>query len=584
MFIEISLQEHKAKQYETRLLALKAGTSATLFEHVFTAPHLPRHIFVLASPVTIGEVVRRVSLPFPRVIPRHEWGNSLDTVPWTQPRIFPLGSFVKILESGTYCGDLGYVMAIDFTGDESVHAPLSAIIPTPHAVVIAVVPRIRIERSSPKAPVVGEARTLAIQEQIVAAYQAQSRQVEEVVEAMREKVRVASLRQELMKEKDDLVWSHAQSKKEIEKELVDLVARNTKSKKDLEKELRQASSLRSSMIKNELQDLQSEIMSMQQSASERIATEISTYEPQLESIRSRIDAIPSPPDVSRRRRPPQALFDYGSVEKAAPGHCLPFTYTGEDIFEFANDLGSCFDRPAIVTSATTHQPVVGANLQTLWSLDTIVSPLDNESIFFYQGRMFLRGLELVPIYDNRALEVAHPNIQDLEPFIQSQFDQLRINRLFSALHWQHGDKLTYNDDRVTWYYLREVLWKDQTVRARKINPSFGDTNLDDGTSGLDDVNLHLRWTKRAFQVGDSVEVTFGPHKGMSGAITTVTDQMVTILTANFVEVSKAYHSLKDYRLTFCGAVDPLSRFYPKLYNHYVGRQFVCRRHCRCDRR
>ena len=46
-----------------------------------------------------------------------------------------------------------------------------------------------------------------------------------------------------------------QTKKEIEKEVADLVDHNTKSKKDLEKELRVTSSLRKSIIKEELEGL-----------------------------------------------------------------------------------------------------------------------------------------------------------------------------------------------------------------------------------------------------------------------------------------------------------------------------------------
>ena len=124
---------------EAQLHALKFSTSAEpLLEHVLTAPHLPRHIFVLVSPITIAEVVRRFSLPFPRVIPHDEWGNHLDAVPWTQHRRYPLGFFIKVLESGTYHGDLGYVLAIDFKDDGFLDQ--SVILPMPKSIVITVVP------------------------------------------------------------------------------------------------------------------------------------------------------------------------------------------------------------------------------------------------------------------------------------------------------------------------------------------------------------------------------------------------------------------------------------------------------------
>ena len=138
---------------ESDLLALKQSTlSVPLLEHVFTVPHLPRHVFVLASPTTIGQVIRRFSLPLPRVIPRQEWGNSLDTVPWTRRRGYPLGSFVKIMEPGPYRGDLAYVMAIDFKeGESTAHeGAMHHIIYTPQSLIVAAVPRLPFKNAKGK--------------------------------------------------------------------------------------------------------------------------------------------------------------------------------------------------------------------------------------------------------------------------------------------------------------------------------------------------------------------------------------------------------------------------------------------------
>ena len=71
----------------------------------------------------------------------------------------------------------------------------------------------------------------------------------------------------------------------------------------------------------------------------------------------------------------------------------------------------------------------------------MVSTREGECVFFYQGHMFLHSLELIPIHNNRALEVAQPNVKDLIPFVQSQFDSPCIDHLFAVLHWKHGDKL-----------------------------------------------------------------------------------------------------------------------------------------------
>ena len=84
---------------------------------------------------------------------------------------------------------------------------------------------------------------------------------------------------------------------------------------------------------------------------------------------------------------------------------------------------------------------------------------------------------------------------------------------------------------------------------RKINPFFGDPNLDSSTLGLNDMNLHLQWTKCTFNVGDSVKITFGPHNGVSGTITVVTDDTVTMMATNFVDVSKHFCLLSNLLLT-----------------------------------
>lgn len=124
--IYLNFQDRKVKSLVSDLLALKQSTdSDPLLERAFAVPHIPRHIFVLASPATIGQVVRRLSLPLPHLIPCEEWKNSMDTVQWTQRRGYPVGSFVKILQSGPYHGDLGYVMAVDLKdGKSNPNSPL----------------------------------------------------------------------------------------------------------------------------------------------------------------------------------------------------------------------------------------------------------------------------------------------------------------------------------------------------------------------------------------------------------------------------------------------------------------------------
>ena len=144
-----------------------------------------------------------------------------------------------------------------------------------------------------------------------------------------------------------------------------------------------------------------------------------SHEPQLESIRDGIDTIEPPSNPLHIQKPPPALFGCGS---ASLKNCFPFTCTGTDIFKFTHDHPNCFDRLTIVSNPETCEPNVGADFLTPWLLDTMLSAREGEHIFFYQGRMFLWGLELVPIHNNRALETFHPNVDHLIPFIQSQFD------------------------------------------------------------------------------------------------------------------------------------------------------------------
>ena len=178
------------------------------------------------------------------------------------------------------------------------------------------------------------------------------------------------------------MWGFGQLKKEIEQEATELITRNTEAKTELEKELRHAGNLRRSSIKNELRGLANEALSIQQRASERLVTATVSYEPQLKSIRSRIDMIEPPSNLPCIQKPLPALFGCGSTSLK---DCLPFTYTGTDIFEFTHDHPNCFDRPTIVTNPETHEPSVGADFLTPWSLDTMPSGREGERMFFYQG-------------------------------------------------------------------------------------------------------------------------------------------------------------------------------------------------------
>lgn len=107
----------------------------SLFEKVFSVPHLPNYLFVLASPLTISTVQQKASLPLPKLIPRNEWGNSFDSIPWfRQHRHIPAKSWVKIVDAVAGRGRLGYVVG---SSNET------------QQILVAVVPRLKkFDRSS----------------------------------------------------------------------------------------------------------------------------------------------------------------------------------------------------------------------------------------------------------------------------------------------------------------------------------------------------------------------------------------------------------------------------------------------------
>ena len=175
-------------------------------------------------------------------------------------------------------------MVMEMKGDDLM--PQSHIImSTPQSVIVAVVPQIWIGHSQKQiATLEGNGLSLMIEEQISAAYLAESRRLEEDVQWMHKQTRITSLRKDFLKEKDDLVWGFGQLKKEIEQEATELITRNTETKTELEKELRHAGNLRRSSIKNELRGLANEALSIRQRASERLVTATASHEPQLKSI------------------------------------------------------------------------------------------------------------------------------------------------------------------------------------------------------------------------------------------------------------------------------------------------------------
>ena len=173
---------------------------------------------------------------------------------------------------------------MEMKGDDSM--PQSHVIMLmPQSVIVTVVPQIWIGHSRKQiATLKGDGLSLMIEEQISAAYLAESHHLEEDVQWVCKQTRITSLRKDLLKEKDDLVWGFGQLKKEIEQEATELITCNTEAKTELEKELRHVGNLHRSSIKNELRGLANEALSIRQCVSERLATATASHEPQLELI------------------------------------------------------------------------------------------------------------------------------------------------------------------------------------------------------------------------------------------------------------------------------------------------------------
>ena len=193
--------------------------------------------------------------------------------------------------------------------------------PFDKSVVITVVPQIRMTGSWRNKTSLTNANV--IQEEFKARFEAESSCLEEVIDSICEQARIASVCKDLMT--DDLVWGHGQLKKKIEKETTDLMACNTKVRNGLEKELRQVGSLCTSLIKKELEVLHNETQSIQQHTSKKLVVVNSSYEPQLESIESKIES--HHPQIQHSIRSPNPLslimrVSEGSIQGLAITLCV----------------------------------------------------------------------------------------------------------------------------------------------------------------------------------------------------------------------------------------------------------------------
>ena len=355
-------------------------------------------------------------------------------------------------------------MVVDFKeGESTAHkGAMHPIIPTPQSLIVVAMPQLQV-KSAKGVDLLHDLELWfeLIQGQVATANAHKTIWLWEVVCWTQEWTKNEALHKALLADHSDIVWRHGQEKMEIEWPLIQL----KKDVNDLRRRVKIVSTLCAPVIQEELRKLEVQMLSVEQEVSKKIAAATVSHEHQIKSLQSCIDVIVFPPPPPNKRKSKPALFDPEYVVKKAPGSCISFEYMTDDIFEFASTFPACFDRSTILTGPETFLPDVGSNSMTFWLLDTMMSSAKSESVFFCQGRVFLHGLELIPIYDNRALELANPSVEDLAPFVQSGFGRPHIDCLFLAHHWHCGDKLRYNDDHSCWYYLREIVWNDLTVQV-----------------------------------------------------------------------------------------------------------------------
>ena len=151
----------------------------------------------------------------------------------------------------------------------------------------------------------------------------------------------------------------------------------------------------------------------------------------------------------------------------------------------------------------------------------------NEYIVYeYLGRFYLNGLRIVPIFFPKSLQLLStpPLGDELRFFVDSYLHWALIHRLFSKLHWKHGDRIRYQNET---YLLGGLNVDEGSVTGRKLNMKFSDETYEQSQVV---VAMPIHEVDRIIRVGDGVEVIAGHYQGQTGTVLEEVNENLTILT------------------------------------------------------
>lgn len=154
---------------------------------------------------------------------------------------------------------------------------------------------------------------------------------------------------------------------------------------------------------------------------------------------------------------------------------------------------------------------------------------EDECIYLYRKRYYLRGLCILPVYGCGALEPAPiPSTLPMTPFAESKIDSPHIDPVFSQSLWQQGDRLS--DSHNVPHIICNINMVERSVGVR---PTYDIDNV-----GSFDVPMQEM--RRRFRVGDEVMVSAGSNKGRYGLVNFQVNDELTILADNHQQVDISY--------------------------------------------
>ena len=192
---------------------------------------------------------------------------------------------------------------------------------------------------------------------------------------------------------------------------------------------------------------------------------------------------------------------------------------------FSKAFSKQFRLPKISRHTNTELKVEVVKMNTEM-FDWAFTPANDYIVYEYLGRFYLHGLCILPIFspDSLWLISVPPLGDELHSFIDSYLHRASIHRLFSILHWKHGDRIAFQSEM---YLLGELKLDEGSVTGRKMNTMFSGEAY-----GWSQVNIPMSVhnVDHIFHVGDGIQVIVGNYKGQTGMVIGEEDGCLTVWT------------------------------------------------------